>query len=372
MSSESFGYGIIGCGWVAPAHAWGVRALESTGVRLVAVADQDMDRARRLAGEFNVPHVYAEYRALLQRPDIHAVSVCLPDYLHPEVAAAAAAAGKHVLCEKPLARTVAEADEMIAACDRHHVALGLIMNHRYSPDNMRAKQAIRDGALGRVLMGSVVHSSSLTGDPDGTSPWRGRKGLAAGGILTTQAIHFLDLLLWFAGPVRAVKAWTDRLLRTEQDYEDTAALALRLRSGALATLATTNGAPITDDFTGTRLEIHGTEGYVILEGDRLRLMSARTGYSLPAVRLPAAPPGAEQVIFGLGHIFEIIDFLTAVRSGGPPPVPGVDGRHLIAVLSAAYASARSEQEVILEEHLPAYSDLSGNPRSSALDASKNP
>lgn len=372
MSSDSFGYGIIGCGWVAPAHAWGVRALESTGVRLVAVADQDMDRARRLAGQFDVPHVYADYRVLLERPDIHAVSICLPDYLHPEVTAAAAAAVKHVLCEKPLARTVAEADEMIAACDRHRVALGLIMNHRYSPDNMRTKQAIRDGALGRVLMGSVVHSSSLTGDPTGTSPWRGRKGLAAGGILTTQAIHFLDLLLWFAGPVHAVKAWTDRLLRTEQDYEDTAALALRLRSGALATLATTNGAPITDDFTGTRLEIHGTEGYLILEGDRLRLMSARAGYSLPPVRLPAAPAGAEQVIFGLGHIYEIIDFLTAVRSGGPPPVPGIDGRHLIAVLSAAYTSARSEQEVILEEHLPAYSDLSGNPRSSARDPSKNP
>src|SRR5207244_5822816 len=123
---------------------------------------------------------------------------------------------------------------------RHGVALGLVMNHRYFPDNIQTKNAIREGALGRILMASVAHSSALTGDPSGTSPWRGRRGLAAGGILTTQAIHFLALLLWLTGPARAVKAWTDRLVRDEQDYEDTAVLAMQLRSGALATLATTN------------------------------------------------------------------------------------------------------------------------------------
>jgi UDP-N-acetyl-2-amino-2-deoxyglucuronate dehydrogenase len=372
MSGGSYGYGIIGCGWVAPAHAWGVRALEHAGVRLVAVADQDIGRAERLARDFDVPHVYADYRELLQRTDIQAVSICLPDFLHREATVAAAAAAKHVLCEKPLALTLAEADEMITACERHGVALGLIMNHRYFPDNIRTKHAIGDGALGRVLMGSVIHSSSLTGDPSGTSPWRGRKGRAAGGILTTQAIHFLDLLLWFVGPVRAVKAWTDRLVRSEQDYEDTAVLALRFRSGALATLATTNGAPITDDFTGTRVEIHGTEGYVMLEGDRIRLVLTREGYTLPEVTLPPTPAGAEQVIFGLGHAHELIDFVTAVRRGGRPPVPGVDGRHLMAVLSGAYTSARDEKEVPIEEQLTAYSDVSRNDNSLLVRGSPIP
>jgi UDP-N-acetyl-2-amino-2-deoxyglucuronate dehydrogenase len=356
MSSHGFGYGIIGCGWVAPAHAWGVRALEAANVRLIAVADQNTDRANRLADDFQVPHVYADYRDLLKREDIHAVSICLPDFLHREATVAAAVAGKHILCEKPLARVLGEADEMIDACDRHGVALGLVMNHRYFPDNIRVKNAIREGALGRPLMGHVIHSSALTGDPSGTSPWRGRKGLAAGGILTTQAIHFLDLLLWFMGPVRAVKAWTDTLVRVEQDYEDTAVLALRLQSGALATLATTNGAPIQDDFTGTRVEIHGTGGYVMLEGDRLRLVSTRTGDAVPEVQLPPTPAGVDQVVFGRGHVYEIIDFVTAVRRGGQPPVPGADGRHLTAVLSAAYTSAREEKEVQIEEHVTAYSD----------------
>jgi predicted dehydrogenase len=326
---------------------------------MIAVADTDASRAGRLAADFHVPHVYADYRELLARDDIHAVSICLPDFLHREVAVAAAAAKKHILCEKPLARDLAEADEMIAACQRYGVALGFVMNHRYFPDNIRAKRAIRSGALGRILMGNVIHSSALTGDPSGTSPWRGRRGMAAGGILTTQAIHFLDLLLWFTGPARAVKAWADTLVRHEQDFEDTAVLALQLRSGALATLATTNGAPITDDFTGTRVEIHGTEGYLMLEGDRLRLVSTREGSELPQIALPPAPAGAEEVIFGLGHVYEIIDFVTAVRRGGPPPVPGADGRHLMAVLYAAYTSARYAKEVHLSEDAAAYLDASG-------------
>ncbi|HVI85464.1 MAG TPA: Gfo/Idh/MocA family oxidoreductase [bacterium] len=359
MSDRGFGYGIIGCGWVAPAHAWGVRAMEPDDVRLIAVADQDLPRAQGLARQFDVPHAYADYRRVLEHDDVHAVSICLPDFLHHEAVLAAAAAGKHVLCEKPLALDLGQADEMVRACERRGVALSLVMNHRYFPDNIRTKRAIREGELGRILLGSVLHSSALTGDPSGTSPWRGRRGLAAGGILTTQAIHFLDLLLWFAGPARAVKAWAGTLVRTEQDYEDTAALALQLRSGALATLATTNGAPITDDFTGTRVEIHGTDGYIVLEGDRLRLVATRDGGALPEVRLPALPAGAQQVIFGLGHAYEIMDFVTSVRRGGSMPVPGRDGRHLLAVLSAAYRSAAEGKEVVIEDHHAAYADRSG-------------
>ena len=355
LGSGEFGYAIVGCGWVAEAHAWGARALAGDGVRLVAVADREVGRAERLARDFDIQHVYADYTELLERDDVHAVSICLPDFLHAEAALAAAEAGKHILCEKPLAVDLGSADEMIAACDRHGVALGFVMNHRYFPDNIRAKRAIADGALGRVLLGSVLHSSCLTGDPSGSSPWRGRQGLAAGGILTTQAIHFLDLLLWFAGPVAAVKAWTATLLRSDQDYEDTAVVALRLRSGALATVSTTNGAPITDDFTGTRLEVHGTEGYLQLEGDRLRLLATREGYEPPEVRLPAPPPGAEDVVFGLGHIHEIADFVAAARRGDPPPVSADDGRHLLAVMAAAYASAADGAEVELDERLHAYS-----------------
>ena len=348
-SGQGFGYGVIGCGWVADAHLWGVRALAAEGVELIGVADRDRDRAEDLARRFEAPVVEQDYLRLLDRDDVHAVSICLPDFLHAEATVAAAERGKHVLCEKPLALDLAGADEMVDACERAGVNLGVIFNHRYFPDNVRTRAAIDAGALGRMLVGDVIHSSSLTGDPDNSSPWRGRRGRSAGGVLATQAIHFLDLLLWFLGPAEAVKAYGAALVRgDEQDHEDTFALTLRLASGALATLVATNGSPITDDFTGTRVEVQGTEGYVALEGDRLRTWGAPEQLRDRAIELPTAPAGAEDVVFGEGHVHQVVDFVRAARRGAPAPVPGEDGRHLMAVLEAAYSSAREGGEVEIE------------------------
>ena len=357
MADNTFGYGLIGCGWVASAHAWGVEAGTGEGVRLVAVSDLDLERATEIGHRFNAETVYQDYRDVLRRDDIAAVSVCVPDFLHRQVVIEAADAGKHVLCEKPLAMSVSEADEMIAACEAAGVKLGMIMNHRYAQDNIRTRHALRSGAIGDQLIGSVVHSSGLTGPLD-TSPWRGKMNRAAGGVLSTQAIHFLDLLLWFMGPVRSVKAITDTLRWKIQDHEDTAVLALRLKSNALATLTTTNGSPIMDDFTGTRIEIHGTDGWVALEGDILRRFESTNAYAPPDIELPEVPAGASEIIFGLGHVYEVIDFIHAIRTGTEAPIPARDGRHLMAVIEAAYKSAAEGDEVELSEKAVGYTQPS--------------
>ena len=353
MVDSTFGYGIIGCGWVASAHAWGVAAGAEDGVRLLAVSDLDLDRATEIAERFDAGTTYQDYRDVLARDDITAVSICLPDFLHHQVVIEAAEAGKHVLCEKPLAMSASQADEMIAACDAADVSLGMIMNHRYAVDNIRIKNAITSGAVGAQLIGSVVHSSGLTG-PLGTSPWRGKMNRAAGGVLSTQAIHFLDLLLWFMGPVRGVEAITETLHWDIQDHEDTAVLALRLKSGALATLTTTNGSPIMDDFTGTRLEIHGSDGWCVLEGDVLRHFESKNGYVLPTIEMPEAPAGASEIEFGFGHVYEVLDFIRAVRAGADAPVPAADGRHLMAVIESAYRSAEEGEMVEVGETGSAY------------------
>lgn len=357
MADNTFGYGIIGCGWVASAHAWGVEAGSGEGVRLMAVSDIDLERATEIGHRFNAETVYQDYRDVLRREDISAVSVCVPDFLHRQVVIDAAEAGKHVLCEKPLAMSVGEADEMMAACETNGVELGLIMNHRYAPDNIRAKDALTRGAVGGQLIGSVVHSSGLTG-PLGTSPWRGKANRSAGGVLSTQAIHFLDLLLWFMGPALSVKALTDTLHWDIQDHEDTAVLALRLESGALATLTTTNGSPIMDDFTGTRIEVHGKLGWLALEGDVLRHAEFAENYEVPSVSLPDVPSDASEIIFGLGHVYEVIDFIHAIRTGTEAPIPARDGRHLMAVIEAAYKSAAEGDEVELSKSAVGYTQPS--------------
>ncbi len=351
-AQPEIGYGLIGCGWVGSAHAWGVAASPGTA-RLIATSDVDLTAAEQTANRFEAKTAYQDYRELLIRDDIRAVSVCVPDFLHRQVVIDAAVAGKHVLCEKPLAMSVAEADEMMAACETNGVELGMIMNHRYAPDNIRTKDALGQGAVGGQLIGNVVHSSGLTG-PLGTSPWRGKANRAAGGVLSTQAIHFLDLLLWFMGPVRSVKALTDTLHWDIQDHEDTAVLALRLESGALATLTTTNGSPIMDDFTGTRIEVHGTRGWVALEGDVFRHAEFAGDFEVSSIYLPDVPSGAREIIFGLGHVYEVIDFIHAIGTGTEAPVPARDGRHLMAVIEAAYKSAAEGDEVELSGKADGY------------------
>lgn len=353
--SDEYGYGIIGCGWVASAHAWGVAALAAEGARLIGVADQDQARAGEFADRFGASMTTPDYHELIANDDIQAVSICLPDHIHREVTIAAAEAGKHILCEKPLSLTLDEADDMLTACERNGVQLGLVMNHRYAAGNILAKRAVDSGALGRPLIGSVLHSSGLTGDPSGASPWRGRRHLSTGGVLSTQAIHFLDILLWLSGPATDVQAWTDRLASPDQDHEDTVGVVLKFGSGALATLSATSASPIMDDFTGTRIELHGTGGYVVVDGDQLRIAELADGPELTAPPFPPIPPGAEEIIFGSGHVYEVMDFVRTVRRGERAPIPGADGRHLMAVIEAAYRSARDGVAVVVDEPTNAYS-----------------
>jgi predicted dehydrogenase len=175
-----------------------------------------------------------------------------------------------------------------------------------------------------------------------------------GGVLSTQAIHFLDILLWLGGPVASVQAWTDRLESPDQEHEDTVGVALRLVSGALATLTATSASPIMDDFTGTRIEFHGTGGYLILDGDELRTAELDDGPDLSPPQLPEIPEGSSEIVFGSGHVYEVMDFVRTVRRGGLAPIPGTDGRHLIAVIDAAYRSASAGKAMDVSEPTSAY------------------
>lgn len=349
------GYGILGCGWVASSHAAAVKALDSDGVRLVAVADADRSRAEQVAEQYDAPHVYADYHELLERPDVQAVSICLPDFLHHVAAIEAARAGKHVLCEKPLAVNTEAAMDMLQEFEQRHLNLGIVLNHRYSPDNMRVKRAMEREGIGDVVLGTLVHSSALSGNEDGRSPWRGKPNRAAGGVLASQGIHFIDQLLWFMGPAVAVKALTNNV-KGISESEDVAAVVLRVASGALATVAATNAAPVYSDLAGTHLELHGTQGRIVLSQGQLTIFESKIQEQAPEVRLPelgSAPAGD----FGRGHFYVVADFVLALRNGEPPPVSSEDGAHLTAVLDAAYRSASSGLEEPVTAILTAYRSM---------------
>jgi predicted dehydrogenase len=198
---------------------------------------------------------------LLAAPDIEVVSICTPPASHVPLVEAAAAAGKHVLVEKPLAVTVADADRSIRACAAAGVHLGVVHQQRARAAVRALREVVRSGRIGRPLLGIATQAWFRTqGEIDG-DPWRGSAS-AGGGVLLDQAVHVLDLLIWMLGEPAWVCGGT-ALLSRRMDAEDCAAAAIGFSSGAVGTLAATTAGNLGRD--DSRLEIVGTLGGFLLE-----------------------------------------------------------------------------------------------------------
>jgi predicted dehydrogenase len=344
--SGTVGYGIIGAGWILPNHAIPVRALRDQGVELIAIADVDPARARRAAAEYEARAWYHDHRELLARDDIQMVSICLPHQAHCAVVLDAARAGKHILCEKPLALDVDEADVMIAAARAAGVSLSVVFQNRWAPGFRRLHAAVERGAFGRILVAEVFHRCPNQTAVEFRDPWRERAATVGGGVIMMQAIHFLDVLLWCLGRVRSVAAKVDALV-LQRDIEDTGAAVLHFANGAIGALVTTEAAP-TERIT--RVEVHGTRGGAVWENHRwLRWEPATDHVEAAAENDEPALSDADRgrLLFGTNHVRQVFDFVDRVRRGLPPSVTGEDGRHATAVVQAMYESSRTGREVVV-------------------------
>src|SRR5215212_8749369 len=262
MSSQEIGFAIIGAGMVARYHATALKRIP--GVRLVAVGRSDSARVEETAAQFGVPCL-ADEVGRLPADDVDAVCICTPSGLHAEQTIAAARAGKHVLVEKPMALTLADADAMIAACAQAGVRLGVALQRRTEPEFQRLQAAIGAGELGHLVLGSVsvpyLRSQSYYDSAD----WRGTWALDGGGALMNQGIHLVDLLLWLMGDAAEVRATATTLTHTIE-VEDCVTATLRFANGALGSItATTAAAP---GFPH-RVEIYGDRGGVQIEGEQV-------------------------------------------------------------------------------------------------------
>jgi UDP-N-acetyl-2-amino-2-deoxyglucuronate dehydrogenase len=341
--SADLGIAIVGAGAVARYHAQAVA--QAAGARLVAVSRSDAARAAEASAEFGVP-CETSIEALLARPDVDAVAICTPSGQHAAQAVAAARAGKHVLVEKPMALTLADADAMIAAAREAGVRLGVAFQRRTEPAYQAVRQAVAAGALGPVVMGAASVPYFRSQDYYRGAPWRGTWAQDGGGALMNQGIHLVDLLLWFLGDVAEVTARADTLAHAIE-VEDNLACTLAFTSGALGAIyATTAAAP---GFPH-RIEVYGTRGGVQVEGEAVVRWHAAT----PAPAAPAesgaaaAGAGASPTAIGTaGHARLLADFVEAVREDRPPLVTGEEGRRSLALVLAVYESARSGQPVRL-------------------------
>lgn len=355
-SGREYGWGIVGCGVIAPTHARAVAALPSA--RLVAVTDIDHGKARALAGECGAAWD-PDLDALLARPDIDVVSVCVPSGLHAEIGVRAARAGKHLVIEKPVEVAMAAADRLLRAAADAGVLLTVISQHRFDPGIQRLRDMADQGRLGRLTLGEATVKWYRSQGYYDSGDWRGTWALDGGGALMNQGVHYLDLLCWIMGPVAEVTALCSTQAH-DIEVEDTALALLRFTSGAVGLMQATTAA-----YPGfpERLEISGTAGSVLIEAGAIRhaeLLAERgeagpygakasppaTDTATGVVATAAADPAALQ---GNAHRAQLADFLDALDNGREPLVTGEQARADLAVIRAVYDSARLNRAVTPRE-----------------------
>lgn len=348
-SGRQVGFAIIGCGMIARFHASALADVPDA--RLVALVGRKEDSARKMAAEMGLGcATSADLAAVLARPDVHAVIVTTPSGAHLEPAVAAAAAGKHVVVEKPLEITAERCDRIIDACDRHGVQLCTIFPSRFADANVVLKSAVDAGRFGRLTLGETACKWWRPQSYYDEGGWKGTKALDGGGALMNQAIHNVDLLQWLMGPVTHVNGFTATLAHERIEVEDTAVACLRFASGALGVIqATTSvhpGLPKT-------IAVHGDRGTAVVEQEDVlrweftpeteedRAVRARFAQKVGASGGSSNPAAISHVY----HARQLADFVRALQTGGKPLVDGREGRKAVALIEAIYRSAATGRTV---------------------------
>jgi UDP-N-acetyl-2-amino-2-deoxyglucuronate dehydrogenase len=337
--------GIVGSGYMGRTYAEAL-ANHTSGAVPVAVAVGR--RAPALAAEYGLD-AEPSVEALVARPDVDAVILATPEQVRLEQVRAAAAAGKHVLSEKPFAPSVAQADAMIAACREAGVSLMVCQTLRYRGTMARAKQLVDDGAIGRVLQirTYAMHSRELFRGVVAEKPWIGED--TGGGHFYDQAVHNFDYMRWLTGSEASeVYAYLDT--QSDLPFPAMSAMAqLRYASGAMAQLNICFELPNADfPEHGTRFMVVGERG--LLEMDQYS--NVRLGkdgrwevvWEQPSFDFRNDPNSPVRMA---AHAAMVQEFIDSLREGRPPAVTGEDGRAAVELCEACVRSARSGQPVRL-------------------------
>lgn len=340
MNPQPLKVGIIGAGGVAIFHYEGYTA---GGANIAAIADVSEAALARRQREWGIPKGYRNYQELLADPEIEAVSVCLPNALHHPVTLAAARAGKHVLCEKPISLSLERGEEMIEVCREAGVVLQVGHHLRSDGAAARAKRAIESGELGRVTYMRLRQAH----DWGGAKTIKDSFGLlknSGGGTLLDNGCHMMDWARFFGGNVRDVYARMGTL-KFDAEVEDTSVVTLEFESGALGT--------VENAWTATGWEygfwIYGTEGAMEYH-NRSGAPVLRHLYRTSPGTTWAEPDVATYAFGGLdAHSAAIVAFLEAIRGERDVVCTGRDGLEAVRLVLASYESAREGRPVTLTE-----------------------
>lgn len=322
--------GIIGYGTIARTHH---RVLhDRPDAHVVAIAKPGDAPTM----EFAATH-YPDHLALLERDEIDLAVVCSPSGDHASQATDCLEAGKHVVVEKPLTLDIDAGRQAVERAQRAGLLLSVISQRRFEPQNVILKQAIGDGRLGRPVLGEVLVRWFRSQQYYDATNWRGTVA-GDGGVLMNQAIHAVDLLRWFMGPVETVSGVT-RTRTHRIEAEDTAVATLCFASGALGAItATTSARP----GLAAEINLFFEHGCVTMHDDRIVRWNVDFA-SRPANISANAGSGADSAtgITLLGHRRQWDDIINSLHHGSPPAVTGPDALGSAALVLAVYESGRT-------------------------------
>jgi predicted dehydrogenase len=338
---------VVGTGNISPSH---IRAYQALGDRctIVALCDLTPTKAEALARELGLDGVtvYASHPEVIARGDIDLVSVCTPPSTHEPISVDFLEAGINVLCEKPMAPSLAACDAILAAEARSGAMFSSVAQNRYRDDVVRLKAALDSGLAGAVSH-VAVDSAWWRGLPYYDLWWRGTWEQEGGGCTLNHAVHHIDLLLWLLGAPESVTAVLTNAAHENAEIEDLSVAVLAYQR-ALATITSS----VVHHGEQQRIVVQGRDASVSLAGEVVAEVSQPNGFPAPGgnaelVRRLQSLAADQEPLAHTGHEGQIDDVLTAIETGRRPSIDGNDGRRTIEMITAIYQAGVERRTVDL-------------------------
>jgi len=340
--SKPIGIGMIGVGEIADLHAEGYRRCEDA--RIVGVTDLAHDLAETKAKKYGAEKVYDSVDKLLADSNIDAVDIAVPTFAHSELAVKACEAGKHVMLEKPMGRTVQECDLIVSAARKAGVKLMVNHSLKFFPPFRQCKKLVDEGGIGKIIRMRATHMGYKY------MGWRGNPDQTGGGLVIEGVVHPIYLTEWFLGPIKKVSAAMGKT-DAEVAAEDIALISLESSQGAFGSIDANLGGPfpLWDD----HLEFVGTEGMIIANGAEQQIIRGPPIWYFndgiwKAYRektfgdeFPFEVPNEVEWAWPKCFVYSVKEFVSSVVEDRKPEVTGEDGRRAIQIVRACYESAKT-------------------------------
>ena len=330
---------VVGCGRISRNHLEAIDKIAD--LELAAVCDVIADRAREAGERYGVP-CFESYEEMLASARCDAVAVCTPSGLHPKHGIAAARAGKHVICEKPMAISLEGADALVRECDAAGVHLFVVKQNRLNPSIQLLRRAIERGRFGRIYLANTTVRWTRPQEYYDQAPWRGTWEFDGGAIMN-QASHYVDLVQWLVGPVESVMAKTATLAR-RIETEDTGIAVLRFRSGALGVIEVTM-LTYPRNLEGS-ITVIGEKGTVKVGGTAVNRVEhwAFADYD-DDDKLVESTATNPPTVYGFGHEGYYRNVVAVLRGEAKAETDGRAGRKSLELILGIYESAKTGRDV---------------------------